>query len=125
MFETIVYAASAAGEASAQQTSMLVSVLPMIVIIAVFWFILIRPQRKKEKELKNMIAALKVGDEVATVGGIHGKIVKVKDDLFVIETGAGSNKSTITVDKGSVARYLKRGSEKAAEIEETAEETEE
>lgn len=124
MFETIVYAAPAAGEASAQQTSMLVS-LPMIVIIAVFWFILIRPQRKKEKELKNMIAALKVGDEVATVGGIHGKIVKVKDDLFVIETGAGSNKSTITVDKGSVARYLKRGSEKAAEIEETAEETEE
>ena len=72
-----------------------------------------------------MIAALKVGDEVATVGGIHGKIVKVKEDLFVIESGAGVNKSTLTVDKGSVARYLKRGSEKDAEALEIPEETEE
>ena len=124
MFETIAYAAPAAN-AAAQQPNPLISFLPMIILIAVFWFILVRPQRKKEKELKNMIAALKVGDEVATVGGIHGKIVKVKEDLFVIESGAGVNKSTLTVDKGSVARYLKRGSEKDAEALEIPEETEE
>ena len=101
-------------------------VLYLVVIVVFFYFILIRPQKKKEKELKNMIAALKVGDEVATVGGIHGKIVKVKDELFVIESGAGNNKSTITVDRGSVARYLKRGSEKDVElIEEAPENTEE
>lgn len=124
MFETIVYAAPAAN-AAAQQPSMWPSLIMMLVFVAIFWFILIRPQKKKEKELKNMIAALKVGDEVATVGGIHGKIVKVKEDLFIIESGAGNNKSTITVDKGSVARYLKRGSDKAVELEEAPETTEE
>ena len=130
MFETLVYAAGEAGKQSGQQQGgilgALMGFLPMILIIAVFWFLLIRPQKKREKELKNMIAALKVGDEVATVGGIHGKIVKVKDDLFVIESGAGINKSTITVDKGSVARYLKRGSNSDVElIEEAPEITEE
>ncbi|MBE7011156.1 MAG: preprotein translocase subunit YajC [Ruminococcaceae bacterium] len=120
MFETIVYAAEETAKQGAQQQgsvlSMVGSFLPMILLIAVFWFLLIRPQKKKEKELKNMIAALKVGDVVATIGGIHGKIVKVKDEVFVIESGAGANKATITVDRGSVARYLKRGSGSDVEI---------
>ncbi|MBQ2890353.1 MAG: preprotein translocase subunit YajC [Clostridia bacterium] len=83
----------------------------MILMVVAFWFILIRPQKKKEKELKNMLAALKVGDEVATIGGIHGKIVKIKDDLFVLESGVGTNKSTITVDRGAVSRFLKQAPE--------------
>lgn len=83
----------------------------MILMVVAFWFILIRPQKKKEKELKNMLAALKVGDEVATIGGIHGKIVKIKDDLFVLESGSGTNKSTITVDRGAVSRFLKQAPE--------------
>lgn len=83
----------------------------MILMLVAFWFILIRPQKKKEKELKNMLAALKVGDEVATIGGIHGKIVKIKDDLFVLESGVGTNKSTITVDRGAVSRFLKQAPE--------------
>ena len=89
----------------------------MILMLVAFWFILIRPQKKKEKELKNMLAALKVGDEVATIGGIHGKIVKIKDDLFVLESGSGTNKSTITVDRGAVSRFLKQAPEnKAGEV---------
>ena len=89
----------------------------MILMLVAFWFILIRPQKKKKKELKNMLAALKVGDEVATIGGIHGKIVKIKDDLFVLESGVGTNKSTITVDRGAVSRFLKQAPEnKAGEV---------
>ena len=107
MLETVVYAA---GE-TAEQVSMVPSIVMIVAMLAIFWFILIRPQKKKEKELKNMLAALKVGDEVATIGGIHGKIVKIKDELFVIESGVGNNKSTITVDRGSVARFLKQAPE--------------
>ena len=107
MLETVVYAA---GE-TAEQVSMVPSIVMIVAMLAIFWFILIRPQKKKEKELKNMLAALKVGDEVATIGGIHGKIVKIKDELFVLESGVGNNKSTITVDRGSVARFLKQAPE--------------
>ncbi|MBR2916010.1 MAG: preprotein translocase subunit YajC [Clostridia bacterium] len=98
----------------------------MVLMVVAFWFILIRPQKKKEKELKNMLAALKVGDEVATIGGIHGKIVKIKDDLFVLESGVGTNKSTITVDRGAVSRFLKQAPEnKKAEALDAPEKTEE
>ena len=66
---------------------------------------------KKEKELKTMIAALKVGDEVATIGGIHGKIFRIKDDLFILESGAGTNKSYITVDRSAVSRFIRQAEE--------------
>lgn len=91
------------------------SILMMVVIIVVFYFILIRPQRKKEKALRNMIASLKMGDEVASIGGIHGKIVRVKDDLFVLESGVGTTKSYITIDKSAISRLVKEGSSKSAE----------
>lgn len=87
------------------------SLIMPILLIAVLYFIMIRPQKKKEKELKEMLAALKVGDEVATIGGLHGKIVRIKDDLFVIESGIGTMKSHITVDRSAVSRFLKRGEE--------------
>ncbi len=90
---------------------MITSLLPLIIMIAVFYFLLIRPQKKKEKELKNMLASLKVSDEVATIGGIHGKIVRIKDDLFVLESGIGTTKSYITVDRSAVSRFIKRGEE--------------
>ena len=64
-------------------------IIMMVLILVVFYFILIRPQKKKEKALQNMIAALKVGDEIATIGGIHGKITRIKDNLVCLETGIG------------------------------------
>ncbi len=112
MFIT-AYAAPAAGAPAAGAGSMLTTLLPLILMFVVFYFILIRPQKKKEKELKNMLAALKVGDEVATIGGIHGKIARIKDDLFVLESGIGTNKSYITVDRSAVSRFMKRGEEQA------------
>ncbi len=104
--------ADGAATATGGTGSMLTSLLPLIIMIAVFYFLLIRPQKKKEKELKNMLAALKVNDEVATIGGIHGKIVRIKDDLFVLESGIGTTKSYITVDRSAVSRFTKRGEEK-------------
>ena len=133
MFSSIlVYADNAANAAAAQDAGALSMASPLLMLVlmfVVFYFILIRPQKKKEKELKNMLAALKVGDEVATIGGIHGKIVRIKDDLFVLESGIGNNKSFITVDRGAVSRFLKKGEDTkvvtpipGAETEEAADE---
>ena len=65
------------------------------VIIVAMYFIMIRPQRKKEKEQKLMRSALEVGDEIVTIGGISGRIVNIKDDSVVIETGSDRDKIKI------------------------------
>ncbi len=100
----------------AEGAGMLVSLLPMILMILVFWFILIRPQRKKEKALREMISSLKVGDEVASIGGIHGKITRIKDDIFVLETGIGTTKSFISIERNAINRRIKEAT-KEMEVE--------
>ena len=65
-----------------------VQFLPMILIFVVFYFMLIRPQRKKDKEAKQMLENLKVGDRICTIGGIYGTIVRIKDQVLTIEVGA-------------------------------------
>ena len=64
------------------------TILMMVVMLGVFYFMLIRPENKRKKEAEQMRDTLKVGDEVTTIGGITGKVVHVKDDKFVLETGA-------------------------------------
>lgn len=64
-----------------------VQFVPMILIFVVFYFLLIRPQRKKDKEAKTMLDNLKVGDRICTIGGIYGTIVRIKDDVLTIEVG--------------------------------------
>lgn len=64
-----------------------VQFVPMILVFVVFYFLLIRPQRKKDKEAKAMLDNLKVGDRICTIGGIYGTIVRIKDDVLTIEVG--------------------------------------
>ncbi len=66
-----------------------------IALIVVFYAILIIPQRRKEKKAKEMLNAIKVGDEVVTIGGICGKIQNIKDDILTIEVGADKTKLKI------------------------------
>ncbi len=70
-------------------------ILP-IGLLVIFYFFAIRPQRKKEKEIKEMRGSLKVGDDVVTIGGIYGKIVSVKVDVLTIESGSAKTKLEIT-----------------------------
>ena len=81
--------AAAATEMSAGATfiAYAVQLVPMILIFVVFYFVLIRPQRKKDKEAKAMLDNLKVGDRICTIGGIYGTIVKIKDDVLTVEVG--------------------------------------
>ena len=73
----------------------LVQILPMILIFVVFYFMLIRPQRKKDKEAKAMLESLKVGDRICTIGGIYGTIVRIKDQVLTIEVGEAKTQMMI------------------------------
>lgn len=74
----------------------LVSMLVMWgAIIAVMYFLMIRPQKKKQKEEQRMRESVRVGDEITTIGGICGRVVSIKEDTLVIETGADRSKMTI------------------------------
>ena len=64
------------------------SIIMIVVMIAVMYFVMIRPENKRKKDAEQMRNEMKVGDEIVTIGGICGKVVHVKDDKFVIESGA-------------------------------------
>ena len=64
------------------------TIIMLVIMVAIFYFMLIRPENKRKKEAEQMRSSLKVGDEITTIGGIQGKVVSVKDEKFVIETGA-------------------------------------
>ena len=80
---------------SSQIIVMLVQMLPMILIFVVFYFMLIRPQRKKDKEAKEMLKNLKVGDRICTIGGFYGTIVRIKDEVLTIEIGEAKTQAMI------------------------------
>lgn len=100
--------ADVAGQEVAGPMAILSSLLPMILLIAVFYFILIRPQRKKDKENKEMLANLKVGDNITTIGGIVGTITKIKDEKIIIETGTKTEKQPMTLERWAVRDVEKK-----------------
>lgn len=83
---------------------------PLILIFAVFYFILILPQQRKERAHRKMVESLKKGDEVITIGGIHGRVVMTKDDTIILKVSPQTN---IEVSKTSIAcRKEKKGIDK-------------
>lgn len=98
-------ASTAAHHASAAGGFM--SMLPMLVIfVVVFYFLLVRPQSKRAKEQKQMMSELKVADEIATAGGIVGRVDAIHDNFVVITTHGDTE---ITLQKSSVAQVLPKG----------------
>lgn len=78
----------ASGTTAQGGASSLISMLVMIVLmVVIFYFFLIRPQKKKDKAVKDMLDNLKVGDRICTIGGIYGTIVRIKDDVLTVEVG--------------------------------------
>ena len=95
-----------------EQQSSILTFLPLIIIIAVMYFLMIRPQRKKDKEVQQMRNNIKVGDEIVTIGGICGKVVKVKDDSIVIQVGA--DKSKFEMKKWAIGSVVSSSSSSSA-----------
>ena len=78
----------------------LLSLMPMILMIALLYFLMIRPQQKKQKEEQKMRNNLRVGDELTTIGGIKGRVVSIKDDTITIETS--SDRTKIVFEKAAI-----------------------
>lgn len=94
-------------QAAGGTTDMLTSLLPLVLIFVVFYFLLIRPQQKKMKEHKAMIEAVRRGDVVTTSGGIVGKVTKVQEDgLVQIEIAEGVK---VKVVKGTISEVRSKG----------------
>lgn len=93
--------------APTRETNML-SMLPMLVIfIIIFYFFMIRPQSKRAKEQKDLLAALSIGDEVATAGGLIGRISKLHDNFVLLSVG--KNNVEIIIQKNSISSVLPKG----------------
>ena len=97
--------------APAQSGGMLNFVILMALFFAIFYFMLIRPQSKRAKEHRAMLAALAVGDEVVTGGGILGKVTDVGENFITVEVAEGVR---LKVQKGQVAALMPKGTLKSA-----------
>ncbi len=92
-------------QAAAQQPSMLASFIPLILIFLIFYFLLIRPQQKKQKEHKILLDSIQRGDEILSSGGILGKVMKVDNDKLTVEISKGVN---VTIIRSTVADVIKK-----------------
>lgn len=83
-------------EAVSPAAGILGMLLPLLMMGLVFYFMLIRPQRKKDKKVKEMLAALKPGDRVTTIGGIYGTIMSIKDETITLAIGSQRTEMVVT-----------------------------
>ena len=103
-----------AGETTATDTqasggSLLTMLLPLALLALVFYFFIYRPQKKQEKETANMRSSIELGDVIVTTGGIVGMVVKVKDDMILIETSGDRTK--IQIQKWAVHSVIEKANE--------------
>jgi preprotein translocase subunit YajC len=108
MFISSAFAQTApAAAAGGDLQSSLMSMLPLVLMFVVLYFVMIRPQMRKQKEAKAMIDALAKGDEVVTVGGILGKITKIGDSALSLEVANGVE---VQIQRAAVVQVLPKGS---------------
>lgn len=102
MFESIAYAADAPVAGNPAAPNPIASLVPFVLIFAIFYFLMIRPHQKKQKEADKMVSELKKGDRVVTIGGVIGVITSIQNDYVVLKVG--ENDSTkIEVLKSAVS----------------------
>ena len=106
MFISTAYAQTAPAAAAGGAESTLMSLLPLVLMFVVLYFIMIRPQMKKQKEHKAMIEALAKGDEVVIAGGVLGRVAKLGDNYLNVEVANGVE---VQVQRGAVVQVLPKG----------------
>lgn len=100
--------------ASADVTSYIMTIGMLLLFFVVFWFILIRPQRKREKELRKQLETMRVGDKILTIGGLVGVVANIKDDEITIYTSAAN--TPVTYQKAAIQSIVPRNAEQAAPV---------
>ena len=106
----LISSAYAQASGAASQSDTLLTFLPMIAIFVVFYFLLIRPQQKKQKEARAMLDALEKGNEVVTAGGVLGRIVKLDEQYVTVEIAPNTQ---MVVQRGAISQLLPKGTIKA------------
>ena len=104
-------------QANAAEGSSFVTIIMFALIFAIFYFFIIRPQNKKQKETERMINALKKGDKVITIGGIHGVVSAVRENTFVVKVEDGSK---IEFSRSAISSVVNADPEKSEKIEKKA-----
>ena len=87
----------------------LISLVPILLLFVVFYFFLLRPQKKQEKETADMRSSIELGDVIVTTGGIIGMVVKIKDDMLLIETSGDRTK--IQIQKWAIHSVVEKANE--------------
>jgi preprotein translocase subunit YajC len=105
---SIAHAQGAAAQSGPEST--LVSLLPIVVMFVILYFVMIRPQMKRQKETRAMIEALAKGDEVVTTGGLVGRVTRVGDNYLQVEI---ADKLEVQVQRSAVSMVLPKGTMKA------------
>ncbi|MGM9424868.1 preprotein translocase subunit YajC [Hydrogenophaga sp. MI9] len=105
MFISSAFAQTAAGAGDTQGT--LISMLPLVLMFVVLYFVMIRPQMKKQKEHKAMVEALAKGDEIVTAGGFLGKVSKIGEAYIGVELASGVE---VQMQRSAVVQVLPKGS---------------
>ncbi len=100
MFFTLAFAE---GAAPAAQPGAFQSMIPLLLMVLIFYFLLIRPQMKKTKEHKTMLEALKVGDHVVTSGGVHGELKAITPDVVTLQL---DDRVKVKVDRSAISRKI-------------------
>ena len=107
----ILVSPAAAQAAGAAQPNPLMSLLPLIILFVVFWFLLLRPQMKRAKEHRELLSKLQKGDEVITSGGMAGRIEDLSDSFVTVEV---ADKVSVKVQRGAITAVLPKGTLKSA-----------
>ena len=97
MFATNAYAMAGGGQQA--EGSGMEGIVMLLIMFAIFYFLLIRPQQKRAKQHKELIDSLKAGDQVITAGGLHGKVIAVQDTLATVEIASGVR---VKINRGSI-----------------------
>lgn len=99
---TMISSTATGTTGTANAASMLTMLIPLALIVVFFYFFIIRPEKKRTKEMQSMLENIQVADEIITNGGIIGRVVSVKEDTILIETG--SDRTKIRILKSAVAK---------------------
>jgi preprotein translocase subunit YajC len=114
-FSLLMAAPQGAGGSSPGPAQFVTSLLPFAAIIAIFYFLIIRPQNKKQKETQRMLGALKKGDKVVTIGGIHGTIQSAKEHTVILKV---DDNVKLEFNRGAISSVESQAKEDKAEKDE-------
>ena len=115
MESILLFAQNATSNTANQKSSSIQMIVMMVILFAVMYFLMIRPQKKRQKEEQEMRNALEIGDEIVTIGGIVGRVVTIRENDLIIETGADRNK--MKIERWAINTNKTKNEQRQKEIE--------